>query len=66
MKFKQLVKGNISNFTDFSKVENIIFAGNNIKNDKINDMIEFDKQIEDLVQNLNIDVMPGVNEPSSI
>jgi hypothetical protein len=29
-------------------------------------MIEFDKQIEDLVQNLNIDVMPGVNEPSSI
>ena len=66
MKFKQLVKGNISNFADFSKVENIIFAGNNIKNDKINDMIEFDKQIEDLVQNLNIDVMPGVNEPSSI
>jgi hypothetical protein len=66
LKFKQLVKGNISNFTDFSKVENIIFAGNNIKNDKINDMIEFDKQIEDLVQNLNIDVMPGVNEPSSI
>jgi hypothetical protein len=67
--FLQYVLGNLNSGKHSQEIANIckvIFAGNIIESDNVkNNIVQFDKEIQHLVDNVSVDVMPGENEPVS-